>query len=245
MVPTTEALGIFLLAVLPGFVGLRVYGLGRPPRHAHGAFSDVGTAIAWSVATWAVLFTWEGAGGLAAALEDHAEPADRIAALAQLVAEAVAIGICLAVAVRGTGALVRSFAARVIPATPAPSQTGSVRGACLAVGTRCLRVVHDSSAPSRAWDRLLARLVNRQHAILCRVITTDGQEVFGMLADEAHADWSADGQDLLLVPEVVAEPGGRLSFLPGSKGVFVSGERIVCVSAVEFRDGELGFDPDG
>lgn len=246
MIGTIEALGVFLLAVLPGFVGLRLYGLGRPPLRLRGALQEVGTAITWSLAGWIILFLWRGDELLPIVLSSTSPIAERTDAFAELAVLAMAIGLGLAAAARMVAAGVHAYVARDDPESlvmQSKSQ-GVIRACSRRAARRFTHELGNSSVPGAAWDRMLARLNNRREAVVCRVMTCDGREILGVLADEAYADWGADGRDLLLMPEVVVNRHGQLQALPTSRGVFIAGGQITSLSVVRLPPEALPLDDD-
>jgi hypothetical protein len=248
VIGTIEALGVFLLAVLPGFVGIRLYGLGRPPLRVRGVLQEIATTLSWSLAGWVVLYLWRGQELLPTVLAAKDDPVtNRIDAFAELVALAVAIGVALAIVARIAAAGLHLYVTRGDPSSlvAQSEQHGLWRALGDRVGQRLRHELRNSSVPGAAWDRLLARLNNRRETVLCRVKTSDGQEVLGVLADEAYADWGADGRDLLLMPEVVRDANGNLCALQASRGVFVAGGQISSLSVVRLPDGALPLPDDG
>jgi hypothetical protein len=247
MIGTVEALGVFLVAVLPGFVGLRVYGLGRPPLHDRGALHELGVAVAWSLLGWAALFWWRGRDLLPVVLDGERSVGRRLDAFAELVALAILIGAALALIARSTSALIHIWVSRDDPTglLAALRKQGVVKGLRARTRARLSHEIETRSVPGAAWDRLLARLNNQREPVVCRVVTSDGREVLGILADEGYADWSADGRGLLLMPEVVRDQAGRLQPVPASRGVYVAGEQITTLSAVAIPKGSLTLEADG
>jgi hypothetical protein len=247
VIGTIEALGVFLLAVLPGFVGIRLYGLGRPPLRVRGVLQEIATTLSCSLAGWATLYLWRGRELLPAVLAAGVPVAYRIDAFAELVALAVTIGVALAIIARSGAVTLRLYVTRGGPSSLlAQSEQRGLWGALRdRVGRRWQHELRNSSVPGAAWDRLLARLNNGRDTVLCRVKTSDGQEVFGVFADGGYADWGADGRDLLLMPEVVRDAEGNLQALQASRGVFVAGDRISSLSVVRLPDGALPLADDG
>ncbi|MEX1141758.1 MAG: DUF6338 family protein [Thermoleophilaceae bacterium] len=246
MIGTIEALGVFLLAVLPGFVGLRLYGLGRPPLRARSALHEIAVAIMWSLVGWIALFAWKGSDLLATVLEVRNGIDQRLDAFAELLFLAVAIGVALAVVARVAVWHVHAYATRddASSLVAQSREHGPWRASGQRVRRWWSRRLHHSVVPSGAWDRLLAQLESGRQAVLCRVVTCDGREVLGVLAGEGYADWEADGRDLLLMPEVIRLPSGDLQALQTSRGVFVPGSQIATVSVVRPSHG-LDLDMHG
>lgn len=246
MIGTVEALEVFLLAVLPGFIGLRLYSWGRPPLRVRGALQEIGNTIVWSFGGWTILFLWRGRDLLPTVLSSKRTVAERTDAFAELVVLAITIGIGLALTARLVAACVHVYVTRGDPESLVmQSKADGVLRASVRRGVRRFRhELRNGSVPGAAWDRLLARLNNQREAVLCRVKTCDGQEILGVLADEAYADWGADGRDLLLMPEVIQDGAGNLRPLQSSRGVFVAGGQITSLSVVRLSPGALPLDND-
>ncbi len=83
-----------------------------------------------------------------------------------------------------------------------------------------------------AWDRLLERLQRNSKPQIVHVRFRDGTDLYGVLASRGGIDYQSDGRDLVLDAELVEE-GGELMRIPGSRGVFVSGEAVASVAFVE------------
>lgn len=234
MIGTVEALGVFLLAVLPGFVARRAFEYGRPPFRSRGALQELGVMVAWSLLGWVVLYLWRGEELLPQVLDGLAGVAERIDAFAELVILAIAIGLALGLLARLATAGVRAYASRDEPGSLV-SQVRS-RGAWETVWARAGRglghALEARSLPPQAWDRLFTRLANERKPVLCRVRLGDGEEILGVLARDGFADWKEDGGDLLLFPEVISREG-RLRPVPGSRGVFVPRDQIAVLSVVD------------
>lgn len=246
MIGTIEALGVFLLAVLPGFVASRLYALGRPPLRVRSTLHEIAVAIVWSLLGWMVLFGWKGSNLLATVLDGRNAIDQRLDAFAELVLLAVAIGGALAVGARVVAWHAHAYATRddANSLVAQSREHGFGRASSERVRRWWSRQLHHSVVPSGAWDLLLAQLKSGRQAVLCRVVTSDGREILGVLADEGYADWEADGRDLLLMPEVIRLPSGNLHALPASRGVFVPGSQIATVSVVRPSQG-LDLDSDG
>ncbi len=228
MIGSIEALGVFLLAVLPGIVGLRVSVAGRAPRRVRSPLGELGTAMTVSLVGWSLLYLWRGDVLLSVVLGASGRPvAERLDAFAELVGLALTIGMGLGASLCALGALGRLYVFREVPG----SLTGDLRERGVRAGLWNRLVMRLSGElrrrvlPASAWDRLLIRLKNRREIVLCRVATRTGEEVFGLVAQDGFADWKADGCDLLLAPELVRRQGGRLVPVPRSKGVFIPGRR--------------------
>jgi hypothetical protein len=237
MIGSVEALGVFLLAVLPGFIALGASAAGRAPRRVRGPLGELGTAMTVSLVGWSVLYLWRGDVLLPVVLGGSGHSvSERLDAFAELVGLALAIGVGLGVGLRVLVALRRIYVFRDMP----DSLIGAVRKSGIRSGlwnrlvVRLAHELNDRALPSAAWDRLLSRLDNRHETVLCRVATRLGDEVFGIVAQDGFMDWKADGCDLLLVPELIREHNGALVPVPGSKGVFIPGSEIAHVHAVTY-----------
>jgi hypothetical protein len=246
MIGTVEALGVFLLAILPGFVGLRVFGIGRPPLEHRGVLAELGITLTWSLVAWVALFLWRGDEVLPVLLDARVAIDRRVGTFAELVALAAAGGVALGVAARMSSAGVRLYVTQDnLKALMSAVRRGGVAGEMRShVRQRVSQAIHARSAPSGAWDRLLARFHNRGETALCRVTTCDGLEVMGLLGDKGCADWGADGRDILLMPQVVRDRQGQLRALPSSRGVFVAGDRIAVLSVVALTTEALTWGHD-
>lgn len=187
MIGTIEALGVFLLAVLPGFVASRLYALGRPPLRARSTLHEIAVAITWSLFGWMVLFGWKGSNLLATVLDGRNAIDRRLDAFAELVLLAVAIGGVLAVGARVVAWHVQAYATRddANSLLAQIREHGFGRASSQRVRRWWSRQLHHSVVPSGAWDLLLAQLKSGRQAVLGRVVTSDGREILGVLADES------------------------------------------------------------
>jgi hypothetical protein len=88
-----------------------------------------------------------------------------------------------------------------------------------------------------AWDRLLERLRRISKPQIVHVRFRDGTDLYGVLAARGGADYQSDGRGLVLDAELVEKDGG-LVLIPGSRGVFVSGEAVASVAFVELDKSE-------
>ena len=221
MIGTIEALGVFLLAILPGFLVLRVYGWGKAPLQHRGALGELGVTVIASGAAWGVLYLWRGQTLLPVVLGDPERPtADRLDAFAELAGLSILLGFALGAACKFAWSAIRRVLLRA-------RRSGKQHGAFVSA-------LRDRALPDAAWDQLLTRLSNRQEPVICRVTTRSGGTVLGVFADTGLADWEAEGRGLLLEPEVVRDDAGQLRPLPASRGVFVPGDEISVLSVIGF-----------
>jgi hypothetical protein len=229
MIGTIEALGVFLLAILPGFVGLRIFQYARPPLRIRGTLDEIGATTLVSFIAWTGLYLWRGDDLLPVVLDgDGPAVAQRLDAFAELVALSIVIGCALGI----LGRLAVTAAGRAARASVAADDTSESTWASRR--RRLINALQKRILPASAWDRLLARLVNHGEAVVCRVTRTDGTEVFGTIAKEGYLDWDADGRDLLLKPELVRNGKGTLEPVAGSLGIFVPGDHVASLSVVSY-----------
>lgn len=247
MIGTIEALGVFLLAVLPGFVTVQIYSSGQPSIREAGALHELGTTIGWSLAGWVILYGWLGQDLLPKVLDRESEIGDRLDAFGELAVLAIAIGILLGLSARLLAAGLRAYAAREERASLVQQirREGLLHALWFRSSRRLLNELRTRTLPIRAWDRLFARLSKLENPVMCRIRLCDGSEVLGVLARDAYADWTADGGDLLLAPEVGIDPSThKLVPLPGSRGVFVPRDQIAVLSVAEMPSEPLSSPRD-
>lgn len=196
MLGTIEALGVFLLAIVPGFLALRVYGLGQPPLRVRGALSELGAAVLTSAVGWTFLYLWRGRDLLPIVLgEEGKTTAERLDAFAELAALSVAIGLGLGAAARIGASVLRATGVSVLATLDkrAGSQAVAGRSSWRQRVERWLaREIRARSRPGYAWDRLLSRLASRGDRVVCQVRRKSGHEVVGVLARGGWLDWEAD-----------------------------------------------------
>ena len=249
MIGTVESLGVFLLAILPGFVAQRAYRIGRPSIRATGTLQELGVMLGWSVLGWLALYYLGGRSLLATLLDGSATLTSRLDAFGELTAIAIAIGFGLGLLARAGLVALRAYATREDPGSFARQarSKGVVEAAWARVRLFADQELLVRSLPARAWDRLLARLSKRGTQVLCQIRLRDGHgEVLGVFAREAFLDWKEDGGDVLLVPQVVREQKtGKLRPVPRSRGVFVPGDQIATLSVVELPPEALSSVDDG
>jgi hypothetical protein len=248
VIGTIEALGVFLLAILPGFVGLRVYGFAKPPLRLRGALGELGATLLFSALAWTALYLWRGQDLLPVVLDKAGHPTrDRIDAFAELAGLGVLLGAALGVLVRAVDATARvSLVHWLQPEDQGPrrGRKGFLRRTWGAFIARVLREIRARMLPTAAWDRLMTRLANRQRPVLLKVTTRSGSEVLGVFARAGYADWAVDGRGLLLDVEVVRDSAGQLQPVPTSRGVFVPGDEIAVVSVVDLPDEAISSEDD-
>jgi len=239
---------VFLLAVLPGFLALRVYGLGQPPLRVRGALSEVGAAVFTSAVGWTFLYLWRGRDLLPIVLgEKGTTTAERLDAFAELAALSVAIGLGLGVAARIGASTLRATGISVLA-----SLDKRVRGEAVAGGANwrprverwLAREIRARSRPGYAWDRLLSRLASRGERVVCRVKTKSGDEVVGVLARAGWLDWEADGRGVLLDKELIRNASGALEAVSSSRGLFVPGDEVSTLSVVQLPDSAVLSEED-
>jgi hypothetical protein len=239
MIGSVEALGVFLLAVLPGVVGLRISVAGRAPRRMRSPLGELGTAMIVSLLGWSVLYFWRGDTLLPVVLGAAGrQVSERLDAFAELIGLAMAIGMGLGAGLRVLATFRRVYVFRDMPG----SLIGDMRkhgirdGLWSRLVSRLSYELSNRALPLGAWDRLQIYLNDRREIVLCRVATRTGAEVFGVVAQDGFVDWKDDGRDLLLIPELVRERSGTLVPVPGSKGVFIPGAEIAHVHAVAYPE---------
>ncbi|HEX2161165.1 MAG TPA: DUF6338 family protein [Thermoleophilaceae bacterium] len=267
MIGTIEALGVFLLMILPGFVCLRAFEYGRPPLRIRGALGEIGGAVMISTVVWSGLYLWRGKDLLPVVVGDSGESArQRLDAFAELAGLSILIGIAIALLARLGDQLSRRAALFLLKrhsrksaqarrnnanatnddGTPVTTveKSGWLTRVRSGVGRWMRRRLRARTLPASAWDRLMTRLANRGKPVVCKVRTSDGAEILGAFASAGYADWEADGRGLLLDVEVVADPDGRIRPLPMSQGIFIPGNEIVTLSVVALPDEALSLKTD-
>jgi hypothetical protein len=231
MIGTIEALGVFLLAILPGFLVLRVYRWGKPTLRLHSTLFELGITVVLSAAAWAGLYVWRGQELLPVVLGDPARPvSQRLDAFAELAGLSILLGFALGIAAKLIASGAKLVLVRLL--RPSDGYQPPPKPASVRLRNRVIRGFRSRTLPDAAWDRLLTRLANRGEAVLCRVSTRSGHQVYGVFADGGFADWEADGRGLLLEPDVVRTDAGRLEPLKDSRGVFVPGDEIAVLSVL-------------
>lgn len=234
MIGTIEALGVFLLAILPGFLGLRVYGFGKPPLRLRGALGELGATVLFSAVGWTALYLWRGNDLLPIVLDDAGQTtAQRLDAFAELAGLSIVLGVGLGVVVRAITAGLRVLVVQWLQPKDERASGRPLSRAWAAAKARVSREMRSRTLPDAAWDRLMTRLANRGRPVILKVTTRSGGEVLGVFAGSGYADWAADGRGLLLDVEVVRDDAGRLRPIATSEGVFVPGDEISIVSVVQ------------
>lgn len=215
----------FALAAIPGVIVLEILEYGRPrTRERNGARAFAGYLII-SLFAWiaAVLFL-DGDSRLAAVIDSADESGRR------QVDAYIALGWRLLAASVMTGCLLRGLAAGLLHLAFEVEQ-----GKRFYVSERLSwpgAVARRFIAMPFAWDRLLERLRRSSKTQVVHVQFKDGEELYGVLAAEGHADYHADGRGLVLDLEL-AERDGELVVVPGSSGVFVAAEAVASIAFIE------------
>jgi hypothetical protein len=240
VIGTIEALGVFVLAILPGFVALRVTAFGQPPLRARGLLGELGAAVLTSGIGWTVLYVWRGRDLLPIVLEEQGRTtADRLDAFAELAALSLLIGVGLGVLGRLVVLVFRAMTPPVLTKLDRrnPGEPSSGRPGLRPRAERWLaRQIRERSRPGYAWDRLLSRVASRGERVICRIKTKSGGEVIGVLARRGYLDWEADGRGVLLDKEVRRNAAGQLEPLAASRGLFVPGDEVSSLSVVHLPD---------
>lgn len=233
MIGTIEALGVFVLAILPGYLALRVYGYGRPTlQQARSALGELGETVAVSGLSWAFLYLWKGRHLLPVVLgEPKRTTPDRLDAFAELTIRSVVIGLALGLLWRVGAYAVQLFLRWMRNrAEPGEAQPGF---AWLTYVTAPLsRRLRTRSLPASAWDRLMTQLANDGKPVCCRVTTRSGAVVFGTFGTRGYAELEAGGRSLLLDAEMIPDAENGLRLVDNTQGVFVPGDEISALSIV-------------
>lgn len=245
MIGTIEALGVFLLAIVPGFLALRTYGFGRPPLRHRGALGELGATVFASAIAWTGLYLWRGQHLLPIVLgEPGSTTSERLDAFAELAGLSVLVGLALGILSRIGTAVLRGLSVKAL------ARLEQAEGAEFGQGVLSERIerwiarqIRARSLPAAAWDRLLNRLANRGERVVCRVQTRSGQEVFGVLARSGYLDWEADGRGVLFDKEVIRGASG-LQPVSDSQGLFVPGDEISTLSVVVLPDHAVSLEDD-
>jgi Family of unknown function (DUF6338) len=234
MIGTIEALGVFMLAIVPGFLALRTYSFARPPFRHRGALGELGATVIVSAIAWTVLYRWRGQDLLPLVLGGQRYPtSDRLDAFAELAGLSVLVGLGLGVAGRALATVLRRLSAKVLAQLERRETTPWVA-----------RQIRARSLPAAAWDRLLTRVANAGKRVVCRIQTRSGHEVLGVLARSGYLDWEADGRGVLFDKEVIRGPAG-LEPVNDSQGLFVPGDEISTLSVVLLPEAAVSSDEDG
>lgn len=251
MIGTIQALGIFLLMILPGFLGLRVYSYGRPPLRHRGALGELGAIVLVSALGWAFLYLWRGQDLLPIVLGESGQGADpstreRLDAFTELAAFSVVIGVLLGALARAAGNATRSAALRLLKSNSRLIDPDKHSSKILKWLVARLRgQLRARTLPSGSWDRLMTRLSNQGKRVVCRVQTRSGKEVLGVLASGGVADFEADGRGLLLDVEAYRDrSSGKIKQVPDSQGLFIPGDEISFLSVVRLPDEALSSETD-
>lgn len=252
MIGTIEALGVFLLAILPGFLGLRVYRFAKPPLRLRGTLGELGATVFASALGWTALYLWRGQELLPVILSEQGHSTtERLDAFAELTALSVLVGIAFGGVGRLFGSLLRLAAIRVLvrleakqayDAAERPRERQSMRRR---IGRWVTKEIRDHTRPSLAWDRLLSRLANQGERVVCRVKTRTGGEVLGVLARAGYLDWEADGRGVLLDKELVRGNDGQIRTVASSQGLFIPGDEISLLSVVSLPEQAVLSENDG
>lgn len=227
-VSTTEALAVFILALLPGLLARAVIGYGAPSLRSQGTLADLANALALSLLVWAALYPLE-SDSLVRVLSDERPVKERLDSFVDLTTAAVLVSLGIGVAGR-----LRRFGLRWVAKRSPPSKKTRVAGLA--------RTIHASAVnqaqPASGWDRMLVQLTNDypQNGFLCVVDTRSGARRYGLITDLAYLDWQADGRDVLLSLEFVPDATGKLESLQGSRGLFVPGDEVSALAVFELSN---------
>jgi hypothetical protein len=248
VIGTIEALGVFLLAILPGFLALRIYGFGKPPLRLRGTLGELGATVFTSAIGWTILYLWRGKELLVIVFDEEGNTvSERLDAFAELTALSVLVGVAFGMVLRFGGATIHAVAVKI--SVSLETKEAGHRGPQELARRRRLerwvaRQIRARSLPAAAWDRLLTRLVNRGERVVCRVKTRSGEEVLGVLARAGYFDWEADGRGVLFDKEVIRGPNG-LEPVHRSRGLFVPGDEISTLSVVVLPGAAVLSEDDG
>lgn len=247
MIGTIEALGVFLLAILPGFLALRIHNWSRPPLRPRGTLGELGVTVAFSAVAWTVLYLWRGQELLPTVLgEPTHTTSDRLDAFAELAALSFAIGVAVGLVTRVSSFAIRAGLLRRLrrEGQPGSSRPNLRPRALIAQARRRFwREVHARTLPAYAWDRLLSRLVEGEEAVLCRVNTRSGAQIFGVLAD-GWLDYEVDGRGVYFDLELAEDEAGQLRTVTSSRGLYIPGDEISVMSVIGLQ-GAVSWDADG
>jgi hypothetical protein len=224
-VSTTEALAVFVLAILPGLIARGVIAYGEPPLRTRGTLGEIANALALSLVAWVFVYPLD-RDLLVRVLDSHKSVEQRVESFVQLTIAVVLI----ALAVGAAGRIRRYVLRKLAKSAPSGARTKWARVAAAAQESAI-----NQTRPASAWDRLLVQLANDfpDRGFLCVVDTRSGGRRYGLITDSAYLDWQADGRDVLLSLELAPDETGELQSLSGSRGLFVPGDEISTLAAFE------------
>jgi len=234
---TAQAALVFLVIVVPGFLAMAGYRLGRAvPDHPDGL---VATARVIAVSAFIAVIAWKLGGR---DLYDHVrdgtaltkeEPQTYRFALALLFAPGI-VGFLLAQLVDAVTH--RVWAARnKLPSSPAAGDPKEPFG--LRVRRKCLvalsaRLLHDGPT---TWDRTWKQIRRTQPYVFVRVTTRGGREIVGTVADDSRIAVSPQPRDLYM--QQTFRQGEHGAYYPTvyGLGAFVAGTEIETVEWISHR----------
>lgn len=230
---TAQAAFVFLLVIVPGFLALAGYRLGRAvPEHPEGL---VATARVITISAVIAVIAWKLGGNdlydrvqAGTALTTH-EPQTYRFAVALLVIPGI-VGFVLAQFVDALTA--RVWVARHRLPTPPPA--GHRESLVLRTWRRCLtglsaRLLHDGPT---TWDRTWKQIRRTEPYVFVRVTTKGGREIVGTVAASSRIAVSPQPRDLYI--EQVLRQADNGNYYPTRHGIgaFVAGAEIETVEWV-------------
>lgn len=231
---TAQAALVFLVVVVPGFLAMAGYRLGRAvPDHPDGL---VATARVIAVSAFIALIAWKLGGQdlyghvRAGTALTRAEPQTYRFAVALMLAPSI-VGFVLAQLVDGLSHQV-SVARTALPPTPAagdPREPVRRRLRRRTLTTLSARLLHDGPT---TWDRTWKQIRRTEPYVFVRVTTKGGREVVGTIADASRIAVSPQPRDLYIQQTLRQADDGRFYPTTFGLGAFVAGSEIETVEWV-------------
>lgn len=227
-----EAALVFVVLVVPGYLAVSGYRLGRASTpHPEGL---AGAARAVTASAIVVLVAWRVGGR---SVYEHALAGTALRSDEDLTYR-LALGVLLLPPVAGflLGELTDLFAGRVTASLgrleERDEQTLRRRDRALRWVLRKVRARVPLDGPS-TWDRIWKTLKRDEAFVYVRVITKSGQSVMGTMGRASWAALSPQPRDLYIerVLRPVRSPEGAVEFAPtrAGRGMFIAGDQIELV----------------
>jgi len=231
MPSSAQALLVFVVAVVPGFLALSGYRAGRAvPQHPEGLTT---TARVITLSVLIILVAWR-LGGREVYLDAQAGTA-----LSSNEGDTYNLAMALLIAPPLVGIAVGQFVDAVARRV-SQAQTGGSHQ--LLRERPWLSIVGTQLAPEgpATWDRTWRKLRHTQPFVMVRVTTRGGREWVGLVADASRVALSPQPRDLYMQEVWLQADDEHYYPTEGGLGVFISGNEI---ESVEWVSG-VGFISD-
>jgi len=228
-VDTTEAVAVFLLAVVPGVLALELFEWGRPAIREREKVRTLARYVLVSATVWGAAAIVFDAGGqlkdlIRIGCRAECEGTDAVDSYLGLAIDLGVTAMAVGIGVRFLMWLgARAGFWLLLAAQGRKGRLMTFLGRALA----------SSVTTAQAWDELLRKLQRDGRAQLAHVRLTDGRSVYGVFAGGGRADFDAEGRGLLLDQELVEGSAG-LEPVKESTGLYISPDQLASVSFAAF-----------